>query len=288
MTARATESPVVLVFAEHAKEREQILRELEAAGVPAVIATTATEARAAAGLRNDGAPPELAQMAVHNLKTPLTSMLAALEMLADGDLGPVNERQGMVLRDTHTRGLELLALIENLLELWTLESSPLALSVELIDPVELLADVRRDWVVAFERAGARLHLEEVVAPSFPGDRAVLRRVLGNLTHNALVHAGDGITVRLGARADADEVRFTVTDDGRGIPREYHDAIFARFARIPRSVARTRGTGLGLAFCRLAVSMHGGRIWVESGEGQGSAFCIGLPSRGSGTRAGALT
>ncbi|HEX7122150.1 MAG TPA: HAMP domain-containing sensor histidine kinase [Gemmatimonadaceae bacterium] len=273
----SSDGTLVLLTAATPDERERLRRELEAAGVRARLVDSVEEARAAyTSVSRDDVPRELAQMTVHNLKTPLTSMLAALEMLAEGDLGAVNERQALALRETRARALELLALIDDLLELWKVESVSVPLMPELIDPDELLADVRREWILPFERAGARLYVEDVSAPSFPGDRAVLRRVLSNLIHNALLHAGDGVTVRLAARCEGDTVIITVSDDGRGIPREYHHLLFTRFPRLPRSVTPTRGTGLGLAFCRQAVASHGGQIEVESDAGQGCVFTVRLP------------
>jgi signal transduction histidine kinase len=74
------------------------------------------------------------------------------------------------------------------------------------------------------------------------------------------------------------VLFTVSDNGPGIPPEYHDLIFRKFGQVemPRS-PRTRSSGLGLTFCKLVVERHGGRIWVKSAEGKGSSFYIELPS-----------
>ena len=73
--------------------------------------------------------------------------------------------------------------------------------------------------------------------------------------------------------------FTVADDGPGIPREYHELIFRKFERVKTpNIPRVRSSGLGLSFCRLVVEGHGGRIWVQSAEGRGSAFHIRLPRR----------
>jgi len=129
-----------------------------------------------------------------------------------------------------------------------------------------------------EAVGARATVE--VAPDAPGfvaDRALLRRVFGNLLQNALVHGSGPVTLRLNARRDPDGVLFTVADDGPGIPPEYHELIFRKFETVKLQTApRVRGSGLGLAFCKLAVDAHGGRIWVQSTEGQGSQFHILLP------------
>ncbi len=112
---------------------------------------------------------------------------------------------------------------------------------------------------------------------FVGDRTLLKRVFANLLQNAVTHAGVAVTVRINARRDADGIRFTVADDGPGIPPEYHELIFRKFETgRTRGAPRVRSSGLGLAFCKLAVDAHGGRIWVQSEEGKGSQFHVVLP------------
>jgi signal transduction histidine kinase len=93
-----------------------------------------------------------------------------------------------------------------------------------------------------------------------------------------VLTGTAIPRRVSARRARQGVLFTVTDNGPGIPSEYHDLIFRKFGQVemPRH-PRTRSSGLGLTFCKLVVERHGGRIWVKSAEGSGSSFYIELPS-----------
>ena len=83
---------------------------------------------------------------------------------------------------------------------------------------------------------------------------------------------------LSARREGDGILFTISDNGPGIPPEYHEVIFRKFERVKNpNIPRTRSSGLGLAFCKLVIDAHGGRIWVRSaGEGQGSAFHMYLP------------
>jgi signal transduction histidine kinase len=109
------------------------------------------------------------------------------------------------------------------------------------------------------------------------DPSLLRRVFSNLIQNALTHSAHAVELRLGARADQGGVLFTVADNGPGIPPEYQEVIFHKFQRGKNpNVPRVRSSGLGLAFCRLVAEAHGGRIWVQSSEGQGSAFHLLLP------------
>jgi signal transduction histidine kinase len=113
---------------------------------------------------------------------------------------------------------------------------------------------------------------------------LLKRVFSNLVQNALVHGGGAVQIRLAARNDGEGLLFTVADTGPGIPHEYHEVIFRKFQQVNRSrdVPRARSSGLGLAFCRVVVDAHGGRIWLRSAEGQGTSFYVYLPNRATGT------
>jgi signal transduction histidine kinase len=221
---------------------------------------------------------DLMKMIVHDLKTPLTSVLATLEMLADGDLGELNFDQGRAIADMGERGKELLSLIDDLLQVWRIESTTVPLELADISPATFLDELLTEWHYRFHQAEAQVRLD--VAPdarTIRGDRALLRRVFGNLIQNALTHTPAPVQLRISARDDRRGVLFTVADSGPGIPAAYQEVIFRKFHRLPRpNEARVRGSGLGLAFCRLAVEAHGGRIWVQSEEGAGSAFHVVLP------------
>jgi signal transduction histidine kinase len=230
---------------------------------------------------------DLLKMMVHDLKSPLTGVLATLEMVADGDFGPVSDGPRAALGEARGKADELLALIDDLLEVARIEEGGVNLRPEPLRPAELLADLRRDWAVRFTAAHAAARLEAAVdAPAFLGDRALLRRVLNNLLENALTHAaspgvpsGVPLEVRVTVRAaDGDGVLFTVADNGPGVAPEYRELIFRKFesVKLP-GASRARGSGLGLAFCKLVVEAHGGHVWVQSAaEGTGAAFHVQLP------------
>jgi signal transduction histidine kinase len=137
-----------------------------------------------------------------------------------------------------------------------------------------------DWSLRLQQERAITTIEVGTdVPSFLADRALLKRVFGNLIQNSLVHSSSAVELRVFARTDPRGVLFTVADNGPGIPPQYHEVIFHKFERVKTpNVPRVRSSGLGLAFCRLVVEAHGGRIWVQSTEGQGSAFHILLPLR----------
>jgi signal transduction histidine kinase len=222
---------------------------------------------------------DLMKMIVHDLKSPLTSIIGAMEMLIDGDFGPLTGEQRRALTDTEKRSEDLLGLIEDLLEVARLEESRLALNLAPLQPAALLADVSREWEIRVQQERARLVLEvSDDAKVVDADQALIKRVFSNLIQNALTHSARAVTVTLGARADGSGTLFTVADDGVGIPPEYHDIIFRKFEQVRTPhIPRVRSSGLGLAFCKLVVEAHGGRIWVKSGpERQGSAFHFWLP------------
>jgi two-component system sensor histidine kinase/response regulator len=222
---------------------------------------------------------DLMKMIVHDLKTPLTSIIGAMEMMIDGDFGPLTTSQRGALGDAESRAEDLLGLIEDLLEVARLEETRLTLNLKPIAPAAFLAEVRHEWDIRFqqERATAVVEASDD-APVIEADHALLKRVFSNLVQNALSHSARAVTVTLGARRENDGTLFTVADDGVGIPVEYHDIIFRKFEQVKTPhIPRVRSSGLGLAFCKLVVEAHGGRIWVKSGgEMIGSAFHFWLP------------
>ena len=221
---------------------------------------------------------DLMKMIVHDLKTPLTSVLATLEMLRDGDFGALTTPQSRALSDVEGKGEDLLGLIEDLLEVARIEEQSITLTPEKIAPAALLAELVYDWGLRFQQEGAAATTDVADdAPVFSADKVLLKRVLSNLVQNAVTHSSGPVRLALAARSDERGILFSVADDGPGIPAEYQEIIFRKFERVRTPHApRVRSSGLGLTFCRLAIEAHGGRIWVKSQEGEGSTFFIQLP------------
>jgi signal transduction histidine kinase len=106
---------------------------------------------------------------------------------------------------------------------------------------------------------------------------MIRRVLINLLENAIKFSKTETDIEIGARREGDTLEFWVKDTGPGIPATEHKRIFEKFARLKTpGDHRPAGLGIGLAFCRIAVQAHGGKIWLESNEDKGSKFIISLP------------
>src|SRR5256714_466131 len=222
---------------------------------------------------------DLMKMIVHDLKTPLTSVLATLEMLADGDFGQVSTTQKAAIGDAETKSEDLLALIDDILEVARIEEANISLTLTPMAPGALLAELVHEWGHRFQQEAATASVSVADdAPVFVGDKGLVKRVFSNLIQNAVSHSSHPVHLELSARRAGQGVLFTVSDNGPGIPPEYHDLIFRKFGQVemPRS-PRTRSSGLGLTFCKLVVERHGGRIWVKSAEGKGSSFYIELPA-----------
>ena len=224
---------------------------------------------------------DLMKMIVHDLKSPLTSVLATLEMLLDEDFGPLTDEQRRALVETEGKAEDLLGLIEDLLEIRRIEETTVALKPERIAPAAFLNEIVHEWSTRLQQDGSTATVDVTDdAPVFEADKALLRRVLGNLVQNAITHSAHAVAIQLSARREGQGILFTVADNGPGIPPEYQEIIFRKFEQVHTPNApRLRGSGLGLAFCKLVVTAHGGRIWVQSaGAGQGSAFHVALPLR----------
>lgn len=221
---------------------------------------------------------DLMRMIVHDLKTPLTSMLATMEMLRDGDFGAIDAGPTRALSDVEGKAEDLLGLIEDLLDVSRMEEQSLALEPEPIAPAALMAEVVFDWELRFRQEQTTAAVEVADdAPVFTADKTLVKRVLANLVQNAVTHSPVPVRLTLGARRDPSGIVLSVADTGPGIPEAYQELVFQKFEQVRAPNApRVRSSGLGLAFCRVAVESHGGRIWVRSQEGQGSTFFIQLP------------
>ncbi|MHB0939676.1 MAG: hybrid sensor histidine kinase/response regulator [Armatimonadota bacterium] len=219
---------------------------------------------------------DLTHMLVHDLRTPLTSILSGL-MTMEG-LGELNELQQEMLTMGIQGGQVLLDMINDLLDISKMEDGSLKLSREPLEP-EGMAALALQQVRALA-AGKELQLIADVEPGLPvirADRDKLARTLVNLLGNACKFTPDGGTITFAIRALDNAVRFSVSDTGEGIPAESFERIFDKFGQVEtRKAGHKHSTGLGLTFCKMIVELHGGRIWVESELGQGSTFFFTLP------------
>ncbi len=208
----------------------------------------------------------------HELKTPLTSLLASSDLLvSEIDTEPLqtlakNIRQGASNLDSR---------INELLDLVRGEVGMLELKLEHTDMLQLLRDTADSMKPVASRRGQSLGL--ALPPSLPvvrADPVRLQQIVTNLLDNAIKFTPPGGIVRLGAKRKDNDVVIEVRDTGRGISKEEQQSLFQPHQR-PRGEA-SEGLGLGLALCNMLVELHGGRIWVKSSIGRGSTFGFSLP------------
>lgn len=215
----------------------------------------------------------------HDLQTPLTSMRAILEALADGMVDEpqtVQRYLGIAQRDIRS----LSTLIDDLFQMAQIDAGGLRLDLA----PNSLGDLISDTLESFSELAARqsVSLQGTVAPGVDPvrmDAARIGRVLNNLVGNALRHTPAGGRVEVSASRQADGVQVSVSDSGEGIRAEDLAHVFEQFYRGEKSRSRaTGGAGLGLAIARGIVRAHGGEIRVESEPGQGTRFFFNLPTR----------
>lgn len=216
---------------------------------------------------------DMRNMIVHDLRTPLTSVIVGMEMVAGQ--GPLNDMQREMMNLATNGGRTLLAMINELLDVEKMESgstqlhyeslSAAALIASAVEQVASLAAIERTCIVT--STGSEL-------PPFAGDANKLSRTLVNLIANAVKFTRGGTVTVTAALGERDDIRFAVRDTGAGIPPEAFERIFEKFGQLD---AHSKiGTGLGLAFCKLVVEAHGGRIQVESAPSAGSTFSFTIP------------
>ena len=211
----------------------------------------------------------------HELRTPLASLKALTETLQDGALDdPPAARQFIDQIQIEVDALTQMA--TELLELSRIESGRLSLDLGPVAACDLLESACKRMQLQVERAGLRLRAECADdLPKIQIDSQRLEQVLVNLIHNAVKFTRAGGEVTLLADAADGSVRFAVRDTGVGIPDEEVERIFERFYRVDKSRTGS-GTGLGLSIAKHIVEAHGGKIWAESREGQGSTFYFTIP------------
>lgn len=213
----------------------------------------------------------------HEFRTPLTAIQGFSETLLAGAVNDPNNRDrflGIILE--HSR--RLARLTEDLLRLSEMDAERLELEVRRLAVSQLVESCYETAQRRAAEKGLALSLQlPGRLPDIAGDSRRLQEVLQNLLDNAIQYTLPGGKIVLSAEAKNDEVIFTVSDTGIGIPRSDQPRIFERFYRVDAARSREAGgTGLGLSIAKHLIEVHGGRIWVESEVGEGSQFHFSIP------------
>ncbi|MFA6499548.1 MAG: ATP-binding protein [Desulfurivibrionaceae bacterium] len=218
---------------------------------------------------------ELSRMLIHDLKGPLSEVVANLDILSYS----VAEENRDFLDSAQMGCDRAVRMVSNLVTIGKIEDGKLVPIKQVVAPGPMMAECLSSIKGMARIKAVELVLEvEEDLPQIALDRILILRVLQNLLTNALGYCAGNTTIRFGCRRviGKKQLEFYVQDQGPGIPATKHRAIFEKYARISDKQDTLVGTGLGLYFCRLAVEIHRGSIGVESEPGQGSRFYFSLP------------
>ena len=223
----------------------------------------------------------LANAIVHDLKSPLAALIGSAEYLLHGPevQGEPREVLGEMLASSN--GVHRIVL--NLLDVARMEEAALEPQRRSVRLGEIVERARVTAQLTTRMTGHTLAFEADGEAEVSVDPDLITRVIENLLDNSLKYAPRDSTIRVVVRRDEGRgCTLRVEDHGRGVPVEQRERIFERYVRLDRDAQTQPRTsrGLGLAFCRLAVEAHGGRIWVEDGVPQGAVFCAVVPGPGA--------
>ena len=245
---------------------------------------------------------DFVSMLSHDLKSPITAVVGSIDLVREAKLGPVTPDQTEYLNAAIESCEEMVEMIDTLLGIHKFEAGKMKLNFRDEDPSLLINRSVTKFQTPAQRGAIRLFA--TLPPSLPAisaDRSSFSRILGNLLSNAVKFTPEGGEIEVSADlvqdpapvlahvpeecypgqelpSEGEFVRISVRDSGVGIPQESLGSIFDRFVQARnRRQGKTRGTGLGLAFCRKAMDAHGGYIWAESEPGEGSVFTVLFPA-----------
>jgi response regulator RpfG family c-di-GMP phosphodiesterase/signal transduction histidine kinase len=213
----------------------------------------------------------------HEVRTPLTSILAPVQSLYQGDVGSLESEQQHLISQVYRNTLKLLDMINQMLDFSKFEAGKMQLRLRLTDLDELVRDIVSTFRDVIERKGLKLHYvrEGELKPAYlDSDR--IERILTNLIRNSFKFTETGsITVRMGS--EIGKLWIEVRDTGIGIPQNHLANIFKRFQQVDASSTRKyEGTGLGLTIVKESVDLMRGAVTVQSEEGRGTTFRVELP------------
>ena len=219
-------------------------------------------------LRND-----FIAMASHELKTPLTSLLAYIQVLERQEK-KTSEKPGL-LQQAEKQAIKMVKMINGFLNLSRLESGKLRLTRTQVAVLPLIEEVVSD--VRLTNQDAMIQIIDGADISVSADKEKLEHVLVNLLTNAIKYSAPGQPIEIRCQADSSQMTLSVTDRGIGIDKRDHERLFDRFYRVENPELKyVAGFGIGLYLSQEIIHLHAGRMWVESEPGKGSTFSFCIP------------
>ena len=228
--------------------------------------------------RADAAKSEFLANMSHELRTPLNAIIGFSELLLERVVGELNPKQEEYEKDVLSSGRHLLSLINDILDLSKVEAGKMDLEISTFSLTEAIESGVMMIRERASRHAIELHTDLAEeSATIEADERKVKQIVFNLLSNAVKYTPDGGRIDVAAHAVDGEMRLVVKDSGIGISPDDQKRIFEEFRQAKGGGARNQeGTGLGLTLTKRLVELHGGRIWVESAVGQGSAFTVALP------------
>ncbi len=226
----------------------------------------------------EGLKNSLTHMIVHDLNNPLSSILGFIQLWKMRSWNDLSHDEKESMDIAILAGQELKLMTGNLLDINKMEEGKIKLRYEDFNVADVAKEVAGQLQLLARLDDKALSVENTgSAPAVSADKDLIKRVIANLTSNALKYTPSkgSVTIIISYENRENCLYVRVKDTGDGIPKEYLEKIFDKFVQVETKKART-GRGLGLTFCKMAVQAHGGRIWVESEPGKGSVFTFTLP------------
>jgi signal transduction histidine kinase len=222
---------------------------------------------------------EIISIVAHQLRTPLSAIKWTIKMLLDRDVGPINTEQEELLKKGFESNERMILLINDMLAVDRLESGklkytfvPVQFETLVEDMIKSLSTLANQKHVTIALAVPQQPLEKIRI-----DPDKMRDVLQNLIDNAIKYTKENGQVKVAVGVEGGDIHFSVKDNGIGIPADEQDKIFARFFRAKNATHTvTEGSGLGLFIAQSVVKRHGGKIWFDSVENEGTTFHVLLP------------
>ncbi|MFZ1684599.1 MAG: hybrid sensor histidine kinase/response regulator [Candidatus Zixiibacteriota bacterium] len=214
----------------------------------------------------------LVHMIVHDMRTPLTVIYNGADLMFRTDGATLSEKGTRWLTSIQHRTGELIEMVNSLLDISKFESGQMTLNCTRFDIAALVQKITTDFSSIQTH-----HITSVLSGEsvwITADESLVARVIQNLVGNAIKYAPKGTDVQILLAQSHDTVSVSVVDQGPGIPPEHRARVFDKFFQIGQA---KNSSGLGLAFCKLAIDAHGGKISVDAGEAVGSTFSFWLPS-----------